>query len=244
MDFERFFPSITSEDLLNYVEAEHPTLGWDEIDRETFTRIAFRRGCLTIGAPTSPGLSNAICFELDASLESSARSKGVTYTRYADDLFFSTDRPDVLKDIPEIVQRVVGELRWPSQLSINAEKTRHSSKRGRRQVTGLVLTSDGLIGIGRQRKRCIRSLIHSAPSFSSAEKRQLAGFLAFARSIEPDFINALVLKFDWALIAEIAGAIAVVMSVIYLEYRSARTQRSCAVRPTRQLHRALLGQVS
>src|SRR5207253_2145401 len=103
----------------------------------------------------------------------------------------------------EIVERVVGELRWPTQLSINAEKTRHSSKRGRRQVTGLVLTSDGLLGIGRQRKRCIRSLIHSAPSLSPAEKRQLAGLLAFARSVEPDFINALVLKFGPERIAEV-----------------------------------------
>src|SRR5438132_14255213 len=84
MDFYRFFPSITSEDLLKYVEAEHPTLGWDETDLETFMKITFRRGCLTIGAPTSPSLSNAICFKLDASLESFARAKGVTYTRYAD----------------------------------------------------------------------------------------------------------------------------------------------------------------
>jgi len=203
MDFQRFFPSITSEDLRRYVEAQHSTLGWDETDLETFTKITFRCGCLTIGAPTSPGLSNAICFELDASLESLARSKGVTYTRYADDLFFSTDRPDVLKDIPEIVHRVVRELRWPSQLSINAAKTRHSSKRGRRQVTGLVLRSDGLVGIGRRRKRCIRSLIHSAASLSPADKRQLAGLLAFARSVEPDFINALVLKFGPERIAEV-----------------------------------------
>jgi RNA-directed DNA polymerase len=202
MDFERFFPSITAEDLMKYLESEHFELGWDETDFEVFTSIICRDSRLTIGAPTSPALSNAICLDLDGQLEAIAHTNGVTYTRYADDLFFSTVTADILKDIPARVQAVLDGLRWPAQLVIREGKTRHSSKRGRRQVTGLVLKSDGAVGIGRQRKRFIRGLVHKAQSLSAAEKRQLAGLLAFARSVEPDFINALILKFGPERIAD------------------------------------------
>jgi RNA-directed DNA polymerase len=203
MDFAKFFPSITAEDVMKYLENEHAELEWDATDLEVFISVLCRQGRLTIGAPTSPALSNAICFELDRQLEAIARAHGVTYTRYADDLFFSTVGKDILKNIPTQVQAVVEGLSWPRQLVIQQEKTRHSSKRGRRQVTGLVLKSDGAVGIGRHRKRFIRSLVHRAESLSGAERRKLAGLLAFARSVEPDFINALILKFGPERVADV-----------------------------------------
>jgi hypothetical protein len=66
-----------------------------------------------------------------------------------------------------------------------------------------VLKSDGAVGIGRPRKRFIRSLVHRAESLSGAERRKLAGLLAFARSVEPDFINALILKFGPERVADV-----------------------------------------
>jgi RNA-directed DNA polymerase len=204
MDFQDFFPSITDKDVKMYLEnAEFPRLqGWTTEDIDLFATIVCRDGRLTIGAPTSPGLLNAVCFNVDHQLESAARGREVVYTRYADDLFFSTVHPDVLKDFPQAVDSIVKKIGCPGALVINESKTRHSSKRGRRQVTGLVLKSDEAVGIGRHRKRYIRSLVHKFDSLNPVERRRLAGLIAFARSIEPDFMNALILKFGLERISE------------------------------------------
>lgn len=197
MDFENFFPSITSQDIQCYIEnnTSHSDQ-WDEGGINLFCNLVCKDNCLTIGAPTSPGLSNAICYELDVKLKRLADDSEVSYTRYADDLFFSTMIPNLLKDIEEEVKNTVRNLQCPSDLKINERKTRHSSKKGRRQVTGIVLGSDEEIYLGRDRKRKIRSMIHKIEELDKKDRRYLAGMLAFAKDIEPDFINDLVIKYD------------------------------------------------
>src|SRR5262249_28097018 len=85
----------------------------------------------------------------------------------------------------------------PSNLVVNESKTRHLSKRRRRTVTGVVLRSQGGISLGRTAKRRLRSLIHRWEEFDEDGRRSLAGHLAHARSIEPGFINRLILKFGF-----------------------------------------------
>jgi RNA-directed DNA polymerase len=94
MDLTDFFPSITQVDLARYI-AERPSwfLDWTPSDIDICCRIVCRRSVLTIGAPTSPALTNAICYDMDASLQSLSARQGVTYTRYADDVFFLQSDP-------------------------------------------------------------------------------------------------------------------------------------------------------
>ena len=92
MDFNNFFPSITELDLTRYItQHSHSFAKWTSADIQCFCRLICRNGVLTIGAPTSPGLSNAICHDLDVNLQALSEARGVVYTRYADDLFFSTE---------------------------------------------------------------------------------------------------------------------------------------------------------
>ena len=148
-----------------------------------------------MGAPTSPALSNAICFELDAQLTALAEELNATYTRYADDLFFSTNHRDVLGQVEARVSDILGALECPAGLRLREDKTRHSSRKGRRRVTGLILGSDGHVHLGRSRKRFIRRQIHRWDDLTPLERRQLAGLIAFAISIDADFANALILKY-------------------------------------------------
>ena len=203
MDFEDFFPSITSEDIDFYLKRKPPgTEDWIDEDRDLFLRIVCRQQRLTIGAPTSPALSNALCYELDCRLTSRSSTENVVYTRYADDLFFSTVGKDILASFPPIVIQEVKSLQCPANLKVNIAKTRHSSKKGRRRVTGLVLTSDGRISLGRSRKRYIRRQIHLLNQLSLKERGQLAGLIAYAMSIEPGIIKALIQKFGPNRVAE------------------------------------------
>lgn len=193
MDFKGFFPSITKDDIVKFLRTQAGN--WDSDDRNLFTSLVCRCGVLTIGAPTSPALTNALCFEMDALLFLESTKRHVTYSRYADDLFFSTDESDVLKDFEKTVESVIRTIPFPTGLSINSAKTRHASKRGRRQATGLVLQSDGKVGVGRDRKRFVRGLVHHYDKLTPEQKDSLAGMLSFIQSIDPEFINSLVLKY-------------------------------------------------
>ena len=64
-------------------------------------------------------------------------------------------------------------------------------------VAGLVLTSDGKISIGRQKKRQIRSIIYqyTKGALSIEDISYLRGYLAFVNSVEPQFIENIRRKF-------------------------------------------------
>lgn len=208
LDLKNFFPSITAADVASFLRRDlAPQRSWRDEDRDMFVEIVCRFGRLTIGAPSSPALSNALCFDLDFQLAALSEETDLTYTRYADDLFFSTHRRGVLGEVPERVSGILRGLELPAGLQLRADKTRHSSKKGRRQVTGLVLGSDSEVHLGRNRKRFIRRQIFRWESLSRDEQRTTAGLVAFAMSIEPDFINALVLKYGQERIAAVRDAI-------------------------------------
>jgi RNA-directed DNA polymerase len=199
MDFTEFFPSLTSSDVETMLDGAKSSgrfdASWNADDTLLLVRLVSRFGQLVIGAPTSPKLSSALCFDMDEALLALSKRYDCVYTRYADDLFFSSTRANVLAQVENEVTLVVAGLAHPSQLKINVSKTRHSSMRGRRTVTGIILTSDGMLSLGRSRKRIVRSLVYKYSMLSEPERQSLRGWLAYCRSVEPEFINALVLKF-------------------------------------------------
>ena len=196
MDFENLFPSITAQDVAHYM-ADRPPLfaGWSTRDRDAFIRVVSRTSVLTIGAPTSPGLSNALCYDMDSQLQALSAKRGVVYTRYADDIFFSSLCPNLLPEVEKEVARIVSGLAIPAHLRINCCKTRHYSKRGARRVTGIVLGSDGRAHVGRELKRKIRALIFRSDSLDPQSRATLAGLIAYAVGLDPGFMNALIQKY-------------------------------------------------
>jgi RNA-directed DNA polymerase len=199
MDCRQFFPSITEADLMLYIQ-ERPSFfsSWSPLDIEVFCKLICRNSRLTIGAPTSPAISNALCYDMDSALSELCAKRSVTYTRYADDLFFSTSQPDILRFLQTDVEKLIPGLRLPGSLSINTEKTRHASKRGARRVTGIVLGSDGHPYIGRSLKRRIRAMIHKIDTLDFPTRKTLAGLVSYAVGFDPDFMNSLVTKYGHA----------------------------------------------
>jgi RNA-directed DNA polymerase len=196
MDIKDFFPSLTMYDLRSYIQ-RNPSLfpGWDHVDVSLFCGLVCKNGRLTIGAPTSPILSNILCYDLDAQLDGLASELDVCYTRYADDLFFSTNIPNTLAIVESRATDLIANCSCPAGLQINPGKTRHSSLKGRRRVTGVVLGTDRKISLGHAIKRRIRSEVYRLNSLDKEQRIKLAGWLAHCRSIEPDFVNRLILKF-------------------------------------------------
>lgn len=195
IDFENFFPSIRPCDLRAHV-CQHVPDRFSDADMSALERLLFwapkeiKQLCLSIGAPSSPFLSNTILHPLDCRLQAIADSSGVTYTRYADDLTFSTSSPNKLHAIVDAMPDALAGVPYPT-LRINSNKTIHTSKRYRRLVTGITLTPTGQLSIGRDRKRLIRSMVHRAThsELTTEELQKLRGLLAFAHDLEPTFAS-------------------------------------------------------
>jgi RNA-directed DNA polymerase len=199
MDFVDFFPSLTADDIRLYAGRMKANFaGWTTVDVDMLAKLVCRDGRLTIGAPTSPSLSNALCYFLDEALTSLSVKNGCVYTRYADDLFFSTTLPNVLKKVAEEVRDIAESIDLPEGLHINATKTRNSSKRGARRVTGITLGSDGKAYVPRKYKRLIRSLIHRLSSLDPVARVRLSGLIAFVIGLEPQTLNRLITKYGHA----------------------------------------------
>jgi hypothetical protein len=128
----------------------------------------------------------------------------VTYTRYADDLTFSARRTGFLTGVEQALRSVIREIESPS-LKINEKKTVLATRKYKRWVTGLVLTNDGAVSIGHERKKKIRAAVHHAKygKLDRAELSYLGGLLAFVESVEPEFLQRLMQKFGPNLISGI-----------------------------------------
>jgi RNA-directed DNA polymerase len=203
MDCKDFFHSITDEDL-KMLAANRPATfsGWSPYETDLFCKLVCKDGRLTIGAPTSPTLSNAVCYDMDTQLSEICNKQQVTYTRYADDLFFSTKLPNVLKALESMVVSTMETLTLPRNLTINPAKTRHSSRGRTRRVTGITLGSDGKPYIGRPLKRKIRAMIHQVDTLDAKKRGSLAGLIAYAGGLDPDFVNSLITKYGHSTVAK------------------------------------------
>lgn len=188
IDFRNFFPSLKSSDYKIHTERYAPNF---TPHIGLLSNILFRKKesgvglFLAIGAPSSPMLSNSLMYAFDCELASHCQNLGVSYSRYADDLTFSTNQPGVLTEVHSFVAKVLHNAEYP-KLTINQEKTVYSSKRHNRTVTGLVISNEGVVTIGREKKRLIRALLHKAStgSLSTEDLDWLRGYLSFVRDAE------------------------------------------------------------
>lgn len=201
LDFTDFFHSITVAHFERFMNETSPNR-FDEIDLHYLTRILFwnmdRTGALvlSIGAPSSPTVSNIIMHAFDTRVAEFCRTSDIVYTRYADDLSFSADKRTALERARGEVERVCRQLPYPL-LRIHQDKTVYASKAGSRRVTGLVLANEGGVSLGHRRKRELRAAVHhfKLGKLKTEEASSLAGMLAFVYSVEPQFLQTLTRRY-------------------------------------------------
>lgn len=208
-DFKNFFTSIKAEALISHF-SKHLDQYLSETDIQDVARICSIKPegggklCLSIGAPSSPILSNSIMFEFDAAVSAWSEAHGFVYSRYADDLAFSTSVKGVCSEVEPAIRKIVRSLEYP-RLTFNNKKTTLVSKKYQRRITGLIITNDGAVSLGRERKRTISSLVHkySLGALSEDDAYRLQGLLAFALDVEPGFLSRVAAKYGSAVIQEI-----------------------------------------
>lgn len=197
VDFNRFFPSVKKEDIRQHLSRHLGT----ELLPDALEMVAHcltwapQRGStleLCIGAPSSPHVSNSIIYEFDSAI-SRYCGTSIRYTRYADDLTFSCSEKGHLDQVLAQVRLLLSEMRSP-RITINEDKTVFASRKSRRTVTGIILTPDKKISVGRELKRKVRSMYHRyrLGMFSTDEIEEMEGLIAFIDHIEPGFRRKLI----------------------------------------------------
>src|SRR6266567_1704120 len=155
-----------------------------EVDGQVFHVPVGQRHCVQ-GAPTSPGICNALLLRLDHRLAGLAKKRGLVYTRYADDLTFSgeVDRTTAHK-FRVVVNRIVSA----EGFVIHPDKTQLMGQGNRQTVTGVVVNQ--VLGLSRQERRRLRAMAHQLRHESEGEHRHalnalFRGKLAYLSMLNP-----------------------------------------------------------
>lgn len=195
-DLENFFNSIKSDDWAAYLSE----IGCDD-SLIQISKLAFfwkarntNTTCLSVGAPSSPFVSNRFMYKFDEFIGKFADENGITYTRYADDLAFSSNNELQIDPIREAIQSGLAQL---GNIKINDAKTRLIGPGRRKTVTGVILKDAGGISLGRSRKRMIEAMLHRyIVKGEDVNRDVLSGHLAFLRDIDPDGYSRLHKKYN------------------------------------------------
>lgn len=207
LDFEEFFPSIKVSDFVRHCRSLDSDLAVQlglSTDEDMFVAsklLFWGRGsseprCLSIGAPSSPILSNILMNRFDQEIAAAAQKMGVQYTRYADDITLSAANSAAVLQIEAVIERYIQRHRSPT-LTLNEVKRGLYTSGQKRMVTGLVITPERKVSLGRHRKRAILSLVHrfKIGLLTPPEIAEIQGLVAFARDVEPTFFQSLQRKY-------------------------------------------------
>jgi RNA-directed DNA polymerase len=174
-DLENFFPTIHIGRVLGMFAGKPYSL--PKPVSFFLARICCNEGKLPIGAPTSPVVSNMICAQMDAQLKELAVKSRCAYTRYADDLTFSSrhGRPPshvalLGADSHVVVGPAVEAIVTANGFAVNPTKTRLLPRGYRQEVTGLVVNRR--VNVKRTYVRHVRAILHACERWGlpAAEK--------------------------------------------------------------------------
>lgn len=157
-DIKDFFPSIHWARIKKFCQ-KIPLEASPDLSR-IIANLTTYQGRLPQGAPTSPFLSNILCRRMDHHLYKWAVNNGFRYSRYADDLAFSTNKSQLAEDD----WRQIEEIVCSEGFQINEKKRRLVPNRNRQVVTGLVVNGSRP-NVRREFVKNLRALLHNVSRY-------------------------------------------------------------------------------
>ncbi|MBB4232186.1 TIR domain-containing anti-phage reverse transcriptase [Rhizobium mongolense] len=169
IDIKDFFPSINFARVRGLFMSSY--FGFNDRVATILARITTFNDGLPQGATTSPIIANLIAHNLDKKLLSIAISERLRYSRYADDITFSSNQ----KTVPASVIRsweplhgersvelgnAIREAFRSARFEVNEEKTRILFSSERQEVTGLIVNRKA--NVWRGDVALLRMKLHSA----------------------------------------------------------------------------------
>lgn len=121
------------------------------------------------GAPTSPTISNIICYRMDRELAHLCKKYNCKYTRYADDITISTKMLYFPKQIAEfdggcvVLSNDITDIIKNEGFIINNDKVKLSPNYNRQEVTGLIVNKK--VNIQKVYVKRLRALLYNASKY-------------------------------------------------------------------------------
>lgn len=183
VDLRRFFPSITKDMIIHVFRR----IGYSDEAALLLAELSSLNNEAPTGAPTSPAIGNIVLHEFDARLEDFAISRGLTYTRYADDITLSS-AARIESEVLSMVSSLANEFGF----TLNGSKTRFMGRGDRMEVTGIVI-NDGL-RIPREWRNSARGYLHrvlTTPALYLNERHKIYGICGALKAVDPESVQSI-----------------------------------------------------
>ena len=156
MDIKDFYSSVPSCEIQRVIKSVCERIY--NISENSFScfNLVTINGKLPTGAPTSFHIANACFKQFDENISSLCEVLGVDYTRYVDDLTFSSYSKESLK----IVEKRVKAILEFNGYKLNDKKTKYISDNKQQNILGLVV-NDYRVRLPKIFKRNIRAMLHN-----------------------------------------------------------------------------------
>jgi len=216
----RVFRSLGYQRLISFEMARICTLAPEISPRYRFTNwqnrhefkiSAYSRdsiGYLPQGAPTSPMLSNLIMRELDEQITRMSKKIGLQYSRYADDMTFSTRSKKFDRSIASKFIWNLKKLLISDGLYVNSKKTVVSPPGAKKSVLGL-LVDGSLPRLSRAFREGLRQHLYYLETLGAIEharnrnfetvggmRRHVRGLIDFASMVDEAYGTQQMARFD------------------------------------------------
>jgi hypothetical protein len=195
MDIKSFYDSVSSYEIQKAVSKVCERINQYN-NSLSYLSLVTINGKLPTGAPTSPHIANACFKRIDKDIMSASSAFGIDYTRYVDDLTFSS----YCKETLEIVEKKVTALLAFYGYKINPKKTKYISDNKQQNILGLVV-NNYRVRLSKDFKRKIRAMLHSYAiylcnsnikdtkhlAWDTKKEQQLSGYISYICHVDSPF---------------------------------------------------------
>lgn len=190
VDLDNFFHQVTEKKVREIFS--HSRLFSFDTETENFlTKFVCYKGRLPMGSPTSPPLSNFATIDMDNELTLWTKHQHIRYTRFVDDLSFSSDKPISTGHL-----KVIEDILLAHQFRADPKKIKWFGPNDAKEVTGLIVGNSIMVpdeyltalDAEIQKLKEIKAYAMNYPDFSVLEwiqklEQVVGGRLAFVKSV-------------------------------------------------------------
>ena len=185
-DLKDFFPSIDAKRVYNVFT----NIGYSCLPATILTNLCTLNGALPQGGACSPALSNLVCLSLDSRLGGLCEKRRIRFSRYADDMYFSSDSQDALKKSVPIIRKIIES----EGFVINEKKIHYHTPSNHKKITGITIVREkdddttAKLKASKALKKLIRAEIFRAIYVGDYSKKpHILGEISYINYIEPDY---------------------------------------------------------
>ena len=167
MDIKDFYNSVPYSDIEKFIRKVCTRI--KNADTNYYLNLVTVDKKLPTGAPTSAHIANACFRKTDDEIRRLCNIYGVDFSRFMDDLTFSSNNKKLL----QIIEKRVKNVLFFYGYKVNSKKTKYISENKQQNVLGLVVNNEAVC-ISNEKKRKIRALLHNyAISMAYSTKKDL-----------------------------------------------------------------------